>query len=502
MTFGHWTILLFFIAGLVAFDLGLLTRRARRVTPFEATATAALWVLAAAGVGVGIAWTQSRDWLGQVGAAGIAASEADAQMEFATVLARYLAAYVVELAMSFDNLAALALVLTYFQVAPEARARVIFWITVGTLVFRALLINLGAWLTHIPWWTWLFAGVLVLSLLRMLTQPDHRADLERRRLIRFADSMRVGAPSTGNRLLARQDGRLRATPLLPVVLAAIATEFWLALDSIPAAFAVVRDPSVAFAANAMAILALRSLYFALQGAFARLRYVRLAVTVIVFGLAAKLLLHRDGLIDSIVTGGAVAIILAGGVIASTLLTRRATTADAPRPTPLQDVADAVIVTRRSLWKVIILIVGTTLLLAAIAIGPLPGPGFIILAPLGLAVLATEFIWARRLLNQLRSQGNVARDRVDRFAARAPLWLMVAPLVVVGTAAWAAIRWLGWPTTIVIAAAVPPEAIILYTIWRRFSPRARDLGAAPAAAPDPSSPARSESSERSMESQVY
>ena len=465
MTFTLWFIFLLFIGVLIALDLGLLTRRPRPVTALEATASVALWILAAAAVGVGVAWVQSRDWFGLSGTHGVAVDETAAGAEFATVLIRYLAAYVTELSLSFDNIAVIALIFAHYGVKADVRARLLFWTTLVCLLVRAGLIGIGGWLTEFEWSKYLFAALLVLAMLRMLITPDRRAEMEQRRLIRMAGRVPVGAAAVGHHVLTRVDGQLRGTPLLPVLLAAIATDVWLAMDSVPATFAVVQDSLLALTANAMAILALRSIYFALQGALGRLRFVKLSVTVILGGLAVKVLLGNYGLAESIATLVGVVSIMALGVLASLLMTRRSIDDASPRPTPLEDVADAVVITQRNLRKVVVLIIGTAVLLLAIALGPLPGPGFILLAPLGLAILATEFLWARRLMTQLKSQTQAIRHRADLIASRTPLWIVLLVAILFGLGVYMLAIHGQWDAWIVLVSSLGGWLAIAWWGWR-------------------------------------
>src|SRR5690606_9877129 len=105
-------------------------------------------------------------------------------------------------------------------------------------------------------------------------------------------------------------------------------------------------------------------------------------------------------------------------------------------TPLEDVAAAAAITRRNFRKVVILIAGTFVLLLAVVLGPLPGPWFVVFGPPGLAILATEFIWARRLLQPLRAQSESLQRYAGSLASRTPLW--VVPLGVAGYWAGAAV----------------------------------------------------------------
>lgn len=400
---------------LVALDLGVLSRRPRVITPFEAAASTALWVLTAVGVGLALAIALRKGWIGPPFPA--------AQPDYHASWLQYITAYLVEFALNLDNIAVLAVLFAHFRVPHAARNRVLFWILLACLVERALLIWVGAALLALPWIHLVFAGILALASLRTLVMPDQKRSGPRGLL---APLVRQLPTWTGHEhgLFTRVDGRLRVTPLVRVVLVAAATDLTFALDSVPAAFAVTLDPMVALAANTLAVLALRSIYFWLAHSLARLRYLKVALVVILVGLAVKMVLGRYDQPATVATMIGILLVGGVGVGASLLIAHRARER---RPTPLEDVTDAVLTTRRNLRKVVVLIVGTCVVIFAIAIGPLPGPGFLIIAPLGLAILATEFIWARRLLNQLKAQTAQFNKRTESIASKSSPWLI--PLVI-------------------------------------------------------------------------
>lgn len=414
-----------FIATLVAFDLGLLSRRPRVVTPLEAATSFALWVLTAVGVSMLLAMAYQQGWIGSGLDLGRAKSGKDAWLQFVT-------AYVTEIALSLDNIAILTLIFEHFRVRAALRNRLLFWTVLVSILVRALLILAGAAALMWPPATMLFAGMLALATVRTLITPDSENGFERKALVRLLRRSPVRVEPENHRLTERRAGRLRGTPMLLVVMTAAAADFTFALDSIPAAFAITRDPLIALTSNILAVLALRSLYFWLADIVMGIRFIRVSLTLVLGVLTVKMATGGYDLTGTLVVLGLIVGIMAGGVGASVLRPRDRASLLRPRPAPLSDVAEAVVITRRNLRKVLVLIAGTSVLLLGVLIGFLPGPGFVILAPLGLAILATEFLWARRLLQRLKDQTASIQKQAGSLASRTPIWAV--PLAVCAYAA--------------------------------------------------------------------
>lgn len=413
-----WLIFFVLVGGLIAVDLGLLTRRPRVIKPIEAVASTALWLLGAFGFGLLLAQAYEREWLSVQAPFGQTLTPHDIWLQYVTT-------YCVEMSLSLDNVTVLAMILATFQVEPAYRSRLLFWTTILSLVLRACLIQLGVVLLQWAWMNWVFAGLLALATIRVFAIPDDPTRFENKRLVKLARRIPVSAESIGQRLVVAVDGRIRLTPFMAACLAAVAADLASALDSVPAAFAITRQPLVAVSANAFAVMALRSLYFLLAGLLERPRYLKIGLTIVLLGLAVKTVMMRYDDLATVITLAGVLGVVGLSMLASNRAARRSRPA---RPTPMEDVVEAVEISRRNLWKVIILMAGTIILLAAVAIAPLPGPGFIILAPIGLAVLGTEFLWARSVLGKLKSQTAALQNRAETLAARSSLW-MIPPVVI-------------------------------------------------------------------------
>jgi tellurite resistance protein TerC len=386
---------------LLVLDLGLLTRRPRRVTATEAALSAQLWLVGAIGLGILLFHAYQANWIPLEDPWREEAVPLDA-------LLQYLTAYSIEIALSLDNIAVLVLLFAHFKIPEQERGRALFWIFLACLITRAGMVAAGSSLLSFGWTRWLFVACLLIAAGRAFVLPDRPAAMESRPFVRAA-----------RRAFAAHHGTLA------VICVAVLADLSFALDSIPAVFSVTRDPLVAFTSNVMAVLALRSLFFSLQNVIGRIRYLKVGIVVMLVGLATKIAFFGDTLLPTAITVGSVLGILGASVVASIPHMRRQARLDAELPAPMEDAAEAIAATRRNLRKLAVLVAGTLVLLAAILLGPLPGPGFTILAPIGIAILATEFAWARGLLSRLK----FLQDKTDAIANKTSVWMV--PVVVVG-----------------------------------------------------------------------
>jgi tellurite resistance protein TerC len=209
-----------------------------------------------------------------------------------TTVQEYLTGFLIEKSLSTDNLFVFALIFSYFAVPKLNQRRVLFWGIIGALFLRAAFILAGAALLNAFRATiYIFAAFLIVTGFRMWRQDDVEIDPEKNPLLRI---VRLVIPMTtrfhGDRLLAREDGRRRGTPLLAALVLVAAFDVAFAIDSIPAIFAITRNTFVVFAANAMSLLGLGSLYFVLLGLIARFTYLDdgLAAVLVLIGVKMAL----------------------------------------------------------------------------------------------------------------------------------------------------------------------------------------------------------------------
>ena len=209
-----------------------------------------------------------------------------------TTTQEYLTGFLIEKSLSTDNLFVFALIFGYFSIPKLSQRRVLFWGIVGALFLRAAFIVAGAALLNAFQATiYVFGALLIITGIRMWRQDDVEIDPERNPLLRI---VRRIVPMTthfhGDRLLAREHGRRRGTPLLAALVLVAAFDVAFAIDSIPAIFAITRVTFVVFAANAMSLLGLGSLYFVLLGLIARFTYLDdgLAAVLVLIGIKMAL----------------------------------------------------------------------------------------------------------------------------------------------------------------------------------------------------------------------
>lgn len=210
----------------------------------------------------------------------------------------YLSGYLLERSLSLDNIFVFALIFAAFAVPERSQGRVLLFGIVGALVLRGIFIAVGAALLSLAGWVlYVFGVLLIVSAIRILrdTGEGHEVHPERGRTARLVARV---VPSTthfhDDRLFVRETvgGRVvrLATPLFTVFLVIAVTDLVFALDSIPAIYAITDEPYLVFAANAFAVLGMRSLYFTLAGLMSRFRYLSHGLAVVLIVIGAKMLL--------------------------------------------------------------------------------------------------------------------------------------------------------------------------------------------------------------------
>ncbi len=314
-----WVGFLTFIFVMLALDLGVFNRKAHAPSMREAGTWTAVWISLAVVFAVIVYF-----WRGsQTG------------LEFVT-------GYLIEYSLSVDNIFVFVLLFTFFRVPAQYQHRVLFWGILGALAMRGTLIVVGATLLErFHWIIYVFGAFLVYTGIRLAFHKEaEEVHPEGNILVRI---VRRFLPVTneyhGQKFLVRLNGQLVATPLLIVLLIVESTDLIFAVDSIPAIFAVTRDPFIVFTSNVFAILGLRSLYFLLAGIIDKFYYLRFALSVILTFVGIKMLMPEithllvgtSYSIPIYVSLGIIVGVLAIAIIASYIRARRMQ--DVPSETP-------------------------------------------------------------------------------------------------------------------------------------------------------------------------
>ncbi len=266
-----WFAFLAVVGLMLAIDLGVFHRHAHIISLREAAIWSVLWVIVALLFNLVILF-----WMGKREA-----------LEFLT-------GYLVEKALSADNIFVFAVLFNYFAVPPAYRRRVLFWGVLGAIVMRFAFIMAGAaLLKKFHWVVYLFGAIVILSGIKLLRQRDEHVDPEKNPVIQLARRFMPLTPHyVGQRFVVRENGRLVFTPLALVLLAVETTDVVFAVDSVPAIFAITRDPFIVFTSNICAILGLRALYFLLEGVMKLFRYLDEGLAIILIFIGVKMLLSE------------------------------------------------------------------------------------------------------------------------------------------------------------------------------------------------------------------
>jgi len=289
------------VLAILALDLGVLHKRSEKVTLKEAATWSAIWVALSLCFAFAVYRTMGEE----------------SGLEFLT-------GYLIEYALSVDNIFVFVLIFSYFSVPEKYQHRVLFWGIIGALVLRGVMIVAGsALVTRFAWTLYVFGAFLVFTGIRMALQKDGAAyNPERDPVLRLARRLLPVTPDyRGDSFFVREPdstGKLRiaATPLFIVLLIVDTTDVVFATDSIPAIFAVTRDPFIVYTSNICAVLGLRALYFLLASVVDKFVYLKLGLSVVLIFIGAKMLLEPFIHIPIVGSLGVVGAVLAASILAS------------------------------------------------------------------------------------------------------------------------------------------------------------------------------------------
>jgi tellurite resistance protein TerC len=260
--YGSFTI---FVLGLLALDLGIFHRKAHAVSYKEAAIWSAVWITLALAFNYTLYLYSS--WLFSYDPRLAAIPGFSAESSARQVALEFFTGYIIEKTLSIDNIFLFVIVFGFFAVPRAYQHRILFYGILGALVFRSIFIALGSALLAYHWVIWIFGGFLILTGIKMLFAPEISVHPDRNPVLRLFRKLAPVAPeSHGQKFFVRLKGKIHATPFLLALLFIEMSDIVFAIDSVPAIFAITREPLIVFTSNVFAILGLRSLYFMLAGA--------------------------------------------------------------------------------------------------------------------------------------------------------------------------------------------------------------------------------------------
>ncbi len=303
-----WILFLAFMLVMLALDLVVFNRKARAVTVREALAWTAIWVGLAAGFAV-LLYFYGHRMTGDP-----ASANRQHSLEFVT-------GYLVEEALSVDNLFVILLIFRYFKVPSELQRKVLFWGIVGAVVMRAVFIGAGVTLLNrFHWVMYLFGAFLVYAAIKLLFQEDEQGNPGENFITRFAQRhLGFIDEYVGEAFIAVRGGARLFTKLALVLIVIETTDVIFAVDSIPAVLAVTRQPYIVFTSNIFAILGLRSIYFALAGLMEIFHLLNYGLAIILTFIGIKMLGANYFEIPTAYALGVIVVVLAGSVALSMII---------------------------------------------------------------------------------------------------------------------------------------------------------------------------------------
>jgi len=266
----HWIAFNILVLIAIALDLGIFHRKAHKITVREAFAWSVVWIALACSFGLSILYFYGR----QPG------------LEFFT-------GYVIEKALSVDNLFVFLVVFRVFAVKEEYQQRVLGYGILGALLMRGAMIAAGAALiARFEWIMYMFGAFIVYAGLHMLIAKEAENHPEKNFVVRYLSKhLRVTKDYRGGKFFTRENGVLFATPLFLVLLIVEITDVTFAIDSIPAIFGITRDTFIVYSSNVFAILGLRALYFLLAGILDRFAYLKFGLALVLIFVGTKMIVE-------------------------------------------------------------------------------------------------------------------------------------------------------------------------------------------------------------------
>jgi tellurite resistance protein TerC len=304
-----WAGFIVFVLVMLALDLCVFGgNKAHKVSVREAASWSAVWLVLALVFGSGLWWYLN-------GTAGPEIADRKA-LEF-------LSGYLIEKALSVDNIFIFLLIFSAFNVSPEYQRRVLIYGVLGAIVMRAAMILAGAWVvSEFSWILYLFGAFLAITGLRMLVMAERTPDVKNNPVLRFAKRhLRIDEGYHGEKFMLVKDGVRYFTPLFLVLILIEATDLVFAVDSIPAIFAITSDPFIVFTSNMFAILGLRALYFLLADIADRFHLLKYGLAMVLIFIGVKMLIMPWYHVPVQASLAIVSVLIGASVLASLFVTR-------------------------------------------------------------------------------------------------------------------------------------------------------------------------------------
>ncbi|HSW55254.1 MAG TPA: TerC family protein [Ignavibacteriaceae bacterium] len=281
-----------FVLMMLALDLGVFHREAHEVTFKESLTWSIVWISLA--LIFNFLFFKYAGWKFENDARLLAIPGFDGNAAANQVGLEFLTGYIVEKTLAVDNIFVFVVVFSFFAIPLKYQHRVLFFGILGALIFRIIFIAMGSILLQYQWIVIFFGVFLILTGFKIIFAPEKPIDPEKNPVIKlFKKFFPVTSTFEGQKFFIRKEGVLYATPLMVALLFIEVSDIIFAVDSVPAIFAITKEPLIVFTSNVFAILGLRAMYFMLAGVIHKFRYLKYGLGIVLVFVGLKMAWLND-----------------------------------------------------------------------------------------------------------------------------------------------------------------------------------------------------------------
>ena len=276
-----------FVIILLLIDLGIFHREAHEVSFKESLIWSIIWISLA--LIFNVLFYRYALWKFSSDSTLLAIPGFDAAIAAKQVGLEFLTGYIVEKTLAVDNIFVFVVVFSFFAIPLKYQHRVLFFGIIGALIFRIIFIAMGSILLQYQWIVIFFGAFLILTGFKIIFSPEKPIDPEKNPVIKlFKKFFTVTSAFEGQKFFIRKEGVLYATPLMVALLFIEVSDIIFAVDSVPAIFAITKEPLIVFTSNVFAILGLRAMYFMLAGVIHKFRYLKYGLGIVLVFVGLKM----------------------------------------------------------------------------------------------------------------------------------------------------------------------------------------------------------------------
>jgi tellurite resistance protein TerC len=323
----YWQLYLGFIGFLlliITVDLGVFHKKAHAVTMKEATAWSFIWFL------IALAFNY---WLYQycltkfsLNPDLLLGSDKTAEALSQQLALEFLTGYVVEKSLAIDNIFVFVVIFNYFAIPAAFQHRILFYGILGAILFRGIFIGLGSILLQYHWILVIFGLFLIATGIKLCFAPEKEHDLSKNLVLKLLNKfIPISLKADRFKFFIREHKQTLATPLFICLLMVEISDIVFAVDSVPAIFAITKEPFIVFTSNMMALLGLRSLYFLLAGAVDLFHLLKYGLGIVLIFVGLKMVwLHDlfDGKFPIVYSLSFIALVIGGSMLLSLLFPKK------------------------------------------------------------------------------------------------------------------------------------------------------------------------------------